>query len=207
MTEYEEAKLRDQLGNPVDITITIKKFQEDLIPEENSLRMHTNTIGNSMILDHPVNGVMDATHLAVNGLQIQMDATNRGGETLVQVTNPNNIYIDHFTTTTFRNTATTSADWAVSAEELSFTNGEVATSNEVFYADGTLSSAKISVTTTSGDVADLAFELTADGGSNWESVTHNTDHVFANRSNDMRFRITAAGTVVISTVRIEYTKA
>jgi len=206
-TEYSDVSVRDQLGRPVDTSITVKRFGETIVVEENATRVYTNTVGHSFILGHRFNGKLGETYLGMDGQQVGLGEQNRSGEVLVRVFNSNNTFIDHFTTTNFKNASATSADWAVSAEELSFTNGEVAESSEVVYQVGTIASAKISVTLSSGAVTDLAFELTADGGSNWESVSHNTNHVFTNTGNDLRFKITASGTVVVSQVNVEYTKS
>ena len=50
----------------------------------------------------------------------------------------------------------------------------------------------------------FTYELTADGGSNFESVTPGTAHTFTNTGTDLRFRITenAASTGEISQVKI-----
>jgi len=206
-TEYETVNISDQLGRPVDVTITVKRFDETVVVEENATQMFTNTVGHSLILGHQVNGKLGQPYLGMDGEQIGLGELGRSGEVLVRVFNSNNMFIDHFTNTTFRNASATSADWAVSAETLSFTNGETAESNEIVYQNGTIASGKVYVTLSSGAVTDLTFQLTADGGNNWESVTHNTTHVFTNRGNDLRFKIIASGTVVVSQVNVEYTKS
>ena len=84
------------------------------------------------------------------------------------------------------------------------TNTEIAQSNSIALANGTITKATITVEVSSGDITDLAFTLTADGGSNFESVTHGVQHTFTNTGTDLRFKITASGSVTLTLVKIIY---
>jgi len=80
-------------------------------------------------------------------------------------------------------------------------NGEILTSSSIFLNQVTVSKAKINLT---GDYADASIELSADGGSNWESVTNNVENQFTTTGQDLRFRITSSGTVVLTDVKVNY---
>lgn len=55
---------------------------------------------------------------------------------------------------------------------------------------GTIIAAKLVVSTTSlSDVADFSFEMSANGGSNWESVSNDVTHSFTNTGTDLRYAI------------------
>lgn len=124
-------------------------------------------------------------------------------ETLRFVSNPNKTYRESFNYTTFESASTT-ADWADTLGTCVFTNGEIAQSEEIAYADGTITKATIRVVVSSGDLSNLSFQLTANGGSNWENVAHAVEHTFTNIGTDLRFKITASGSVTITKVTVSY---
>lgn len=84
----------------------------------------------------------------------------------------------------------------------SLDEGEVLTSQSIFYNQETISVAKIVLT---GQIDYASIELSADGGSNWESVTNNVQHTFTNQGQDLRYRITASGgSVTVNDLKITY---
>lgn len=55
---------------------------------------------------------------------------------------------------------------------------------------GTIVAAKFIISTTAlSDVADFSFEMSADGGSNWETVSNDTRYEFTNTGTDLRYAI------------------
>ena len=70
------------------------------------------------------------------------------------------------------------------------------------FNNGNRTQAKLTSTEVSGS---FDYELSVNGGSNWETVTSGTLHTFTNTGTDLRFRITesAASTGEISKIIIE----
>ena len=203
MVEYDRIKVKDQLGRPEDKAITVKRFREEVVIESNTLFITHSHIGNSLILGNVTNGVL-GIKLADNGSQVVLGAAS-ASTTVAIVASPNKVYREHFTDTNFRDTGSaTTADWAATAEELAFTSGEIAQSREVAYNDGVVQAATLSVTVKTGSSSDLTLQLSANGGSDWETVTLDNEHTFVKTGSDLRFKFTAAGTVTLSLVKIQY---
>jgi len=81
-------------------------------------------------------------------------------------------------------------------------DGEILQSESIFYNQETISKTKIILT---GNITYADIELTADGGSNWETATNNTFLSFANSGQDLRFKITAnGGAVSLIGIKVEY---
>ncbi|GAG82964.1 unnamed protein product, partial [marine sediment metagenome] len=76
-----------------------------------------------------------------------------------------------------------------------------AKSSSIDFNNSTITTATLTSTEVSGS---FDYELTADGGSNWESVTSGTAHTFSNTGTDLRWRATenAASTGEISQVTL-----
>lgn len=194
MAQYDSVKVKDQLGRSQDTAIQIKRFTDSIIIEDNTIEISTHTIGSSFIWNHSTNGVWGTSSWGEVGRVL----------TLQVVASPNKIYREHFRDDNFEDTGVTTADWSDTEGFLKFTAAEIAQSSSVAYNHGTVVAATITTTIDAGLVANLAFQLTADGGANWESVTHATEHSFTNTGTDLRFKITASGTVDVTLVRIDY---
>jgi len=122
---------------------------------------------------------------------------------ITSVFNPSNSFRERFNFTNFEDTVTTTADWG--SGSLDFTTGEIAESLSVVLGQGTISLATITINLTSGVIGDLSIELSADGGVTYESVTNAVEHAFTVAGADLRFRITASGTVTSDFIRVDYT--
>lgn len=183
--------------------IETNRVNEKVQLEEQATVIEDNTYGNAWIVGSSTNGLV-GTNTGTDGGGQQVVGGSGRTRTTLAVLNPNNTFRERFVDTTFENSGSTTADWADTAGQIAFTNTEVAVSNEVALANGTISTATITATLSSGVITDLAFELTANGGSNWENVTHATQHNFTNTGTDLRFRITASGTVVVTFLKIQY---
>ena len=215
MVQYDSVKVKDQLDRAQDTAIQIKRFTDTIVIEDTPTVISTETIGDSWIWDSASNGewgddewgysLSFVLSSSVAGLLGSATLGETGRLTTLQVvTSPNKVFKEYFGDNYFEDTGVTTADWASVSGQLDFTTGEIAQSNEVAYNDGTISKATITVTVSSGVVTNLAFQLTADGGSNWESVTHATEHAFTNTGTDLRFKITASGTVTVTEIRVSY---
>jgi len=173
--------------------IDINRVNERVLLEENSTVGVRNTYGTSFILGSASNAVLGTNALG---------AASRV-ETTLWIVSPNNIFREHFRDTFFEAGATT-AGWGDTSGQLDFTNTEIAVSNSIALNDGTVLKGTVSVVLSTGSLSDLSFELSADGGSTFESVTHNVEHTFTVTGTDLRFRITASGTVKVVLVKVIY---
>lgn len=203
MVEWDSVKVKDQLGRPEDKNITVKRYAEEIIVEDNPLHIKKQSLGNSWIVGSSTNGLVGTNTGTVGGGQQVVGPSSRT-EVLQVVASPDKIFREHFYDNFYANTGSTTADWAVTPGQLSFTNTEIAVSNEIAYNHGTITKALLTVAISSGNLSDLSFELTADGASNWENITHASQHTFTNTGTDLRFRITASGTVTVTSIRVEY---
>lgn len=193
MAEYDSIKVKDQLGRPEDKGFFVKRPRDEVIVEDGPCYITSVGIGNSFIIGHPTNGVIGTAN-AVNGQQIVIGEANRG-TIITKVVNAFNMFREHFVNTYFKDSTYTTADWASVDESLKLTNGEIAQSSEIVYNDGTISFATIYLNYNSEDDTYLTLQMTADG-TNWETVTSDTEHSFTNTGTDLRFRITHKGGVV-----------
>ena len=80
----------------------------------------------------------------------------------------------------------TTATWDNANKWLSFTAGQIGQSTSIRYNDGTISSATLTATIDSGS---FDFYMSADGGTNWESVSNGVTYTFANTGTDLRWKI------------------
>jgi len=202
MVEYDAVKVRDQLGRPENKGLGIVRKKADLVIEDNTVIIETEYIGHSFILGHSVNGVLGVAN-GVDGEQIVLGEAGRS-TTLIQKLNPNKVFRENFRDNYFEDTGVTTADWADTEGELDMTSGEIAQSDSIAYKDGVISKAIITITLSSGSVSDLAIQLTANGGTNWEDVSDSTEHSFANVGEELKFKITASGSVTITKIRVSY---
>ena len=95
-----------------------------------------------------------------------------------------NTYTENFIDDDFEDTNGTATGWT--SGSLDFTSGQIALSSAIDKANGTITTATLISTETSGT---FKYELTADG-SNWEEVTSGTAHTFSDTGTDLRFRVT-----------------
>jgi len=110
-----------------------------------------------------------------------------------------NSYTEDFIDSDFEDTDGT-ASWSTTGS-VTFTSGQIALSSSIDYNNGTITTATLTSTETSGS---FDYEMTADGGSNWESVTSGAAHTFTNTGTDLRWRATenAASTGEISKIEV-----
>lgn len=108
-----------------------------------------------------------------------------------------NSYTEDFIDTDFEDTNGT-ATWNTGS--LDFTSGQIGLSSSIDFNNGTITTATLNTTESSGS---FTYELTADG-TNWESVTPGTAHTFSNTGTDLRWRITenAASTGSITQITL-----
>ncbi len=100
-----------------------------------------------------------------------------------------NVYTEAFKDTDFKDTTGT-ATWNTTTKKLEFTAAQIGQSKEIDYRNGTITKAKLTVTIDSGT---FTLYLSADGGTNWESVTSGSIHTFTNTGTNLKWKITESG--------------
>ena len=94
-----------------------------------------------------------------------------------------NIYTETFIDEDFK--GTTTATWGTG--EVTFTSGQLVTSTAIDYHNGTITTATMTVTSSSGT---FLLEMSANGGVNWKTATSGRALTFTNTGTDLRWRIT-----------------
>lgn len=167
-----------------------KSIREKVFMEENATRVRKNLYGESFILGNSQNGVLGTWTGTQSGSQLVLGESGRSSS-VQKVINPNNTHRERFVFDRFKDSGNTTADWDTTDQQLEMTDGEVATSLSVYKDSTTITEATLSLAGTNTDSATP--ELSADGGSNWEEVTPNSQHIFTNTGTDLRWRLTASG--------------
>jgi hypothetical protein len=108
-------------------------------------------------------------------------------------------YTEEFVDDDFESSNTT-ASWSDTGS-VSFTAGQIAESSSVDYNNGNITVATLTSTETSGT---FLYEMTADG-TNWETVTSGTAHIFVNTGTDLRWRATENNSTTGEISKIEIT--
>jgi hypothetical protein len=101
----------------------------------------------------------------------------------------NNTYIETFFDNDFKSASTT-ATWDNANKWLSFTAGQIGQSTSIDYNNGTITTAKLTATLSSGT---FTYQLSVDGGSHWETVTNGVSHSFTNTGTNLMWKITESG--------------
>ena len=127
-------------------------------------------------------------------------STDVGAETAYRIMQGANDYVETFYDTDFKDAATT-ATWNTTTKQLTFTASQVGQSTSIDYNNGTITTATMTVTKSSGT---YNYYMSADGGSHWESCTSGAAHAFSNTGADLRWKIveSASGTGTITQVEI-----
>jgi len=99
MPEYDDIRVKDQLGKPDDMGFFVFDKDDDIVFENQPLVIQKITIGNHFTLDHPVNCELDSDTL-------ELDTGLGSQDSHYAVDNPNNTFRWRFrftqgTTTTF----------------------------------------------------------------------------------------------------------
>jgi len=179
--------------------IVFKRVSEKVQLEENSTVVEFDTYGDSWIVGSSTNGIVGANTSTQGGGQQVVGSSGRVN-TVLSVVNINNKFREYFKDTSFEDTSTTTADWADTVGQIDFTVGEIAQSLSTYLDTANV----VAATLTVDDDTNLTLQLSADGGSNWETVTNETEHAFTNTGNDLRFKFTATGNATVTSVRIKY---
>lgn len=112
----------------------------------------------------------------------------------------NNSYTETFFDDDFKSGSST-ATWSNADKWLSFTSGQIGQSLSIDFNNSTITTATLTATVSSGS---FTYQMTANGGTNWENVTNGVAHTFSNTGTDLRWKITenAASTGKITQIVI-----
>jgi hypothetical protein len=124
-----------------------------------------------------------------------------GAETTAYLRQFENSYSETFYDTDFKDASTT-ATWNTSTKQLTFTSGQIGLSTSVDKNNGTITSATMTVTKSSGT---FTYYLSADGGSHWETVSSGVAHTFSNTGTDLRWKIAEAASSTGTVTNVEIT--
>ena len=135
------------------------------------------------------------------------DGTYNNSPALSKAVNPNNTYLELFTTVNAKDSdVTTAATW-VSAGTMVFATviPSTAQSTPIHYNEENIIKATLFV---SGTITTAAtYFLTNDGGSNWQTATPDNELTFVETGQDLRWRATHGGTTAttLTQIRVTYT--
>lgn len=142
--------------------------------------------GVSFILGSSTYGVLSISTLGSSNVAFNV----------VKVVNPSNVWRELVRTTQFENSAVggTTATWDTTNFKWTFASGQKIVTTEIALNDETIVSATVNINTSQiTNPTNLSWYLTADGGTNWEAVTLNTEHTFTNPGTDLRIKVSASG--------------
>lgn len=191
---------RDELSSEPTTQPIFKIKQESIKIEECVHKVTKSTIGESWIVGSSTNGIVGTNTGTESGLQQVVGGSGRV-ESLLRVVSPNNIFCETFQFTEFNDTGVTTGTWT--GGTLTLTSSQIAQSKEVYKDTGTITKATITITGT--NVGTATVQLSADGGSNFETVTSGTEHTFTNTGTELKWKITAGvSTVTTTLIKVEY---
>ena len=196
-------KVARQPASEPDVQQIPKVYNETVIVEEGATRIQTETIGNSWIVGSSTNGIVGTNTGTQNGSQQVVGGAGRV-TTLAGVVNPENRFIDRFNFDDYIDTGNTTATVDTSTDyQIEFTDAEVAQSEVIAYQDGT-TIRRANLTAETNGAGSLAFQMSADNGSNWENVTSGNEHTFTNTGEKLLWKATATDTINLTKIQIIY---
>lgn len=196
-------RVRDELTSEPSVHDIPKVKNDTIRVEMGPISSILDNPGHSFILGSSSNGLLGINTATSDG---QQQVLGSAGEitSVLRVLNVADNFIERFTFDNFEDTGSTTADWDNdTAHALDMTSSEVAQSLTIAKDVGrTFTRATLIVEGTG--TGNVAYQLSADGGSNFETVTLATQHTFTNTGTDLRFKFTASGNATLTKVSINY---
>lgn len=188
----ERIKRLESKQDNTDIVQKYLNFPEniDVLIKQGRVRTRTRDISTDTIWGNSINAIWGTD---------SWDSGYDNSYVVQSVINYNDIMIERFNFTTYKDVGNTTATWDTSGEKCTFTNGEIAQSLAVYKK-----TTKTKAIMTVESETNLSGELSMDGGNNWESVTFNLEHTFINVGSELRWRLTASGNAETKWVKISY---
>ena len=165
-------------------TINVFRTNTDTIPfKERVVMVKSQAIGNHFTLDHPTNGVLDSSVLELD--------TGLGALSTDVVQWRNDVVKEFLYHSDFIDVSNSTS--SIGDSSVLFDDGDTLRSEDLTTGLGIVVSATfVSAGNVSGS-GSFSYYLSADGGSNWESVSLNNLHVFSNVGSQLRYRIDYSG--------------
>lgn len=187
------------------------------------VKVRTDTLGNSTILDSGSNGQIGVNSDTQGGEQ-QVIGEDSRIETIEYIVNPSNTMYERFNFNTYIDTGSTTGALSTTNENIVLDPGEHVTSKSVALNDTDFSKATMAVTSTNGS-DDMTLKMSINGGSNWEAVSDGTEYTFTNVGKELQWYVgnnsasgagfptafgtwgstSGATTNTVSLIKIEYT--
>lgn len=195
----DTAETQENLNPQQGVFPILLRTNETILIEEGPTIIYSNNITDMAIWDNA------QTTWDGSDTNDEWDSYNTNNLVTEQITNPRGVFIERFGFTTLDGSQTT-ASWSTANKNVAFTSGEILHINSAFKDNDSnivITRATLTVTSSSGS---FDYEMSADGGSNWESVSSGVEHTFTNTGSDLQIRITenAASTGTITLIKCEY---
>lgn len=200
ISQYDEIKVKEQLGRPEDKGLNFSNSTETTIVEESPIVVQTNTLGHSWIVGSPTNGKVGTNTATVDGQQQVVGSAGRV-VTTKSVTNFNKTFVEPFKLSTFKDASTT-ATWDTTNHQLNFSSGSAVVSNAIALNDGTIVEGTIAVSGTA--VSNLTLYLSTTGTASMQAFSNGVSAVFVTSGTALYWKATSAGTAVVTRVVVTY---
>ena len=184
-----QTKLKVQLTNKSKVrgifSLTSGKFNLVDMPKV----VDQADITGAFILGHSSYGVLGTSELGDGG---------GISYTVQRIVNPSNTWRTLLTsneTAFWNDTGNTTCTVDTTNQTLEFADGEIFQTNKLSTELGNITSATLSLSNVTGT---LTYELSSDNGSNWETVSLDSEVEFSNPGTNLMLRITSTGTSEVS---------
>ena len=195
----DTAETQENLNPQQGVFPILIRSEETLLIEEGPTIVYSNNVSDMAIWDNP-SSTWDGPDT-----NDEWDSYSDDKE-VFHVTNPDNLFIERFAFTTLQGSLNTCA-WDTTNKEATFTSGQICHVDPA-YKDGNnvrlVTSVTLNLTVVSGS---YTYEASANGGTNWETITVGTQHLFTNTGSELQIRITEnnTSTGTIKNIRALYT--
>ena len=180
----DSANTQNNLNPQQNILPLLKRHTESLLIEEGPTVILfedidvIGTFGKGLLLDNGFRAIMDENTLG--------DIT--GTETIKHITNPDNKFIERFKFDNLKHPSTTGT-WSTANGNVTLTSGQIVQVRA--YLDGNNNTTLKTVTVNyKGNNNRLLIEISADGGSNWQTVSKGISSAVTNTGSELFVRIT-----------------
>ena len=183
-------RLEERFLENQDLILELFNFNLSKVIQPRYRKIFTETVGgtNLFILGHPSFGLLGTG---------QLGDTDLGAETNHFIQQFENSYTEDFFDTDFFDDPNSTGDWLTGV----ITSGQTLRSSSIDFNNSTISQA--TATFTESGAGTPTFYLSADGGSNWETVTSGVAHTFSNTGTSLKWRIdSASDTTTVTKVAI-----
>jgi len=195
-----------------DVNPNFEFFNEHLPIKEGSTRVRVRSIAGTILIwgnvgfgqwgSYNWGSAANVSFILGNYLAATLGTTELGSRAsaweLSRVISPNNVWKEALRTDTFEDSTATTATWDTTNFRWTFTTGQIIQTSEIYLDSTTLTSATLTIQSSRiTSPGNLAYQLSADGGTNWETITLGTKHTFSNTGIDLRLKITASGSATI----------